>query len=159
MTENEYKLQQVRIMKFYARLPEYFLEDARIFEGKIAVSTGPIAYEQRQSLRYEAISEGMSWGKLWDSAWIHLAGEFPESWKDREVIFQLNVGGEGLLFDAQGVPFYSITNTSSLVRHYRKEYVQFGSCTIPGKFELWLEAAANGLFAVSYTHLTLPTIA
>lgn len=146
MTKKEYQIQQVRVMKFYSRLSEYFLEDARIFEGEIAVSNEPVTYNQRQHLKYETISEGMLWGKLWDSAWIHLQGECPAAWKDREVIFQLNVGGEGLLFDAQGVPFYSITNTSSQAKHYRKEYVQYGICSGTGKFDLWIEAAANGLF-------------
>ncbi len=146
MTNNEYKLQQTRIMKFYARLPEYFLEDERIFTGTIAVSKDPVGYAGREALASRPLAEGLHWGSLWDSAWIHLEGEFPAGWQTREILFKLNVGGEGLLFGADGVPFYSITNTSSLDKHYRKEFVQFGKCTKSGKFDLWLEAAANGLF-------------
>ncbi len=146
MTGKEYQRQQTRIMKFYSRLPEYFLEDARTFTGTIAVSKEPVPYEQRQTLECKSVSEGLHWGSLWDSAWIHLEGECPASWQGRELLFQLNVGGEGLLFDAAGVPFYSITNTSSLAKHYRKEYVQYGNCSAAGKFDLWLEGAANGLF-------------
>ena len=50
MTKKEYQIQQVRVMKFYSRLSEYFLEDARIFEGEIAVSNEPVTYNQRQHL-------------------------------------------------------------------------------------------------------------
>ncbi len=146
MTEKEYQLQQTRVMKFYSRLPEYFLEDVRTFTGTLAVSKEPVSYDRRQTLDYKPVFEGLHWGSLWDSAWIHLEGEFPADWQGREILFQLNAGGEGLLFDAAGVPFYSITNTSSLVKHYRKEYVQYGTCSKSGRFDLWLEAAANGLF-------------
>ncbi len=146
MTSNEYKLQQTRIMKFYSRLKEYFLEDERTFTGTIAVTEEPVPYSGRETLKNRPLSEGLHWGKLWDSAWICLEGEIPENWQGREVLFRLNVGGEGLLFGADGVPFYSITNTSSLVKNYRKEYVQYGKCSQSGKFTLWLEAAANGLF-------------
>ena len=126
MTQKEYQIQQVRVMKFHARLPEYFLKDAQVFEGKIAVTKEPVPCQQRHALSYQTISEGMRWGNLWDSAWINLQGEYPDAWRGHEVLLQLNVGGEGLLLDAEGVPFYSITNTSSLVKHYRKEYVQLG---------------------------------
>lgn len=146
MTQKEYQIQQVRVMKFHARLPEYFLKDAQVFEGKIAVTQEPVPCQQRHALSYQPISEGMRWGNLWNSAWINLQGEYPDAWQGHEVLLQLNVGGEGLLLDTEGVPFYSITNTSSLVKHYRKEYVQLGHCETSGKFELWLEAAANGLF-------------
>ncbi len=146
MTDQEYRQQQARIIGFYARLPQYFMEDVRTFSGVIASSKEPVSYKEREKLNYSAISENIFWGELWDSAWIRLDGEFPTEWKDKEILLKLNVGGEGLLFDADGVPFYSITNTSSLVKHYRKEYVQFGKCHSSGKFSIWLEAAVNGLF-------------
>lgn len=146
MTEHEYKFQQRRVANFYSRLPQHFFEEERTFSGAIATSTDPVPYALRETLQYTPISEGLNWGKLWDSAWIRLDGEIPTQWRGREIFFRLNVGGEVLVFDSKGVPFYSLTNTSSLARHYRKEYLPYTTNPDTGHFSVWMEAAANGLF-------------
>ncbi len=146
MTEKDYKRQQTRATKLFARLPEDFFADFKTFEGKIAVSKDPVHYNDRESLTYSDLSVNLKWGNLWDSAWIRLDGEIPAEWAGKKILFQINVGGEVLVFDKDGVPFYSLTNTSSLAKHYRKEYLHFTDNAKAGKFSLWIEVAANGLF-------------
>ncbi len=146
MTEKEYRKQQIRVSHFFARLPEHFFAKERTFSGVIASTPEPVRYTDRNTLSYQPISEGLLWGKLWDSAWIRLDGEIPAEWTGKDILFRINAGGEVLVFDDSGVPFYSLTNTSSLVRHYRKEYLQYSSNAEAGRFSIWMEVAANGIF-------------
>lgn len=146
MTNHEYQAQQRRVTKFYAELPKHFFADERTFTGMIAVSSKPVPYSQRESVEYQPAVEGLHWGELWDSAWVRLDGEIPSEWKGRKIMFRINLGGEVLVFDAKGIPVYSLTNTSSLVRQYRKEYMLYSQAASPGRFSVWMEAAANGLF-------------
>ena len=146
MTEADYKRERTRAIKLFAQLKNDFFADSKIFEGEIAVTKEPVHYNDREKLSYRKISNDLKWGELWDSAWVRLDGEIPAEWAGKKILFQINLGGEVLVFDKNGVPFYSLTNTSSLAKHYRKEYLQFTNSAEAGKFSVWMEAAANGLF-------------
>ncbi|MBQ9789014.1 MAG: alpha-mannosidase [Lentisphaeria bacterium] len=146
MTENEYNRERTRATKLFARLKDDFFSSSKTFDGVIAVSKDPVHYSERENLSYKPISENLHWGELWDSAWIRLDGEIPADWAGKKILFQINLGGEVLVFDKDGVPFYSLTNTSSLAKHYRKEYLHFTDNAQAGKFSIWMEVAANGLF-------------
>ena len=150
MTDNEYKLNENRARQFYAKLLTQFIEDERPFTGTVASSHDPVSYDNRLKLKYLRLSENQVWGGPWESAWMHLEGTIPAAWRGRPVLCHLAVGGEGLIFDAEGVPCYSLTNTCAFDHNFRKEFFRLTDKAAPGKFDLWIETAANTLFGAAH---------
>ncbi len=138
---------KMRLDRFESRTIEDMYIEYAPLSAEIAVTDEPVPYSKRETLSYRPIKEGESWGKLWQSSWLHLTGVVPESWKGACIAYRLNIGGEGLLFDAEGVPFFSITNTSYFCPEYKKEFYLWRKPAKGGeKIDLWIEGACNGLF-------------
>ena len=145
-SEPESKIQQRRVERFYRCLDDDLFAEQRRFEARIAPSgMEHVAWEERLSRPFHPIGEGETWGTLWESAYLHLTGVIPGEWRGRPVALHLNVGGEALLFSADGMPLRSFTNTSVFAAHYRREFHEYASSAEPGEFELWLECAGNGM--------------
>jgi alpha-mannosidase len=146
MTDKEYDIYLKRATGFFGRLPQHFFKESRLLSAVIGCSKEPVAWRDRDTLRYRPVGEKETWGGLWDSAWMKLSGEIPESWRGQPLACLLNLGGEILLFDAAGVPSYNLTNTCVFASQYRKELFQVTDQAVPGRLELTAEVAANGLF-------------
>lgn len=145
-SEPEIKIQQQRAERFLRRLDGDLFAEQRRFEARIAPSgMEHVAWEDRLSRPFHPISEGEMWGTLWESAYLHLTGVIPGDWRGLPVALHLNVGGEALLFSADGMPQRSFTNTSVFAAHYRREFQEYAHSAEPGPFELWLECAGNGM--------------
>jgi alpha-mannosidase len=71
----------------------------------------PIPSQQALGANYRPFQAGEAWGRAWDTVWFRVSGKIPESWKGREVVALLNLGGgepEGFTCEGQvwqnGVP-------------------------------------------------------
>ena len=121
------------------------------FEVTAYITDEPVTYENRQSGKVMQLDEGQRWGKLWDCAWMEMKGRIPEGIDLQSVAFLLDVGGEGLVFDKNGVPFKGITNKDSfysfhlglpgkVVVYPDKEMLNGGD------IDIWVDCGANDLF-------------
>lgn len=124
MRQEEMKLYLDRCRRFLRRceIPIFCLR--RSFGGGVRRTAEPVRWEERETLEYRPIGVGGDWGEAWDSAWFRLKAQLPESWKDRPVALQLNLSGESLIFDADGLPLCATTGNSLFNTHYTKEFFQ-----------------------------------
>lgn len=111
----------------------------------------PVPYTERMTGEHIKPALGESWGKLWDCAWMHFTGKAPESAKGEHLVFMIDIGGEGCLFDETGTPVRGITNvTSEFSRELGepgKRIVQFKNPADGGDTaDIWIEAGCNDLF-------------
>lgn len=90
MSEKESRLMTTRIA-------DRILSDLVLFEAMYANSPDPVPFDERLKLKYRPIREGSLWGQAWVSAWFHLKGRVPESWKGRKVVAHLDFSGEGYM--------------------------------------------------------------
>ena len=152
MNQKEFRIYRERAEKFLARLKEEFFQETRPLSAEIFSSKQPVVFKERLKGSYRPIAENGTWGELWDSAWIHLTGEIPAAWADEPVWCKLELGGEILIFDDNGVPVCGLTNTSVFASNYRKNLYKISDAAKAGaKIDLWAEVAANGLFGDEIT--------
>ncbi|MBR2427836.1 MAG: alpha-mannosidase [Lentisphaeria bacterium] len=114
--------------------------------AEYGLSDEPVKYADRDSLKFQPAAEGMTWGHEWQSAWIHVTAEVPESFAGKELCLQINTGSEALLFE-NGIPRYSFTNHSAFNESYYKDrYILDGTFSAGARIDYWIEAAATGMF-------------
>jgi alpha-mannosidase len=119
-------------------------------EAQCARSADPVPFGERLGLRYTAAREGDHWGDVWDSAWFHLTGTVPDAWKGSRVVARLDFSGEGLVYSDAGVPVQGISNGSVFARKRARDlFPLFDSARGGERVDLWVEAAANGLFGAN----------
>ncbi len=149
MHEKEFNIYRERAKKFYERSCHQLFTTTRPLNAEFRRSTEPVKFSDRLDGKYQAIGEGEEWGRTWDSAWFHLTGEIPAEWAGQTVALHLGFGGEALLFDDHGVPYYGLTDGSIFCSEFRKEIFRFSDkATGNEKIDLWIEAAANGLLGM-----------
>jgi alpha-mannosidase len=115
------------------------------------ITEEPVTYENRTEGRKVALSEGERWGKLWDCAWMEMKGAIPEGTSRDNIALLLDVGGEGCVFDKNGVPYKGITNKDSFYSFHLGlpgKVVVFPSdeMTENGVIDIWVDCGANDLF-------------
>ncbi len=138
-----------RIDQFYRRAIRNIITDSVSLEATCARSADPVSFEERTQLRYTQIETGAIWGQTWESAWFHLTGTVPTSWRGKTVVAQLDLGGEGLVFLPDGQIVQGITNGSVFDTEFGRDIVRLHDSCVGGEvIELWVEAAANGLFGM-----------
>ncbi len=79
----------------------------------IYTSKEPLTYENRFLGEEKKVSVGDKWGNLFDCAWFHFTGTIPENAEGKELVYIIDVNGEGLIVDKDGVPYRGITNVNS----------------------------------------------
>lgn len=147
MREKLLNIQQKRSGLFRDRLYNAFLTDTRKLAADCYVSSEPVKFCDRLCLEKRAIREGERYGKRWDNAWFHLTGDIPSEWLGKPVWVRLNLGGEILIFNDDGVPVFGLTNHSVYNAYYLKEHYEIiPSADADSKVDFWCEVCANGLF-------------
>lgn len=121
------------------------------FDVTAYITDEPLPYSQRTNGKKTPLALGERWGKLWDCAWMNMKCAIPEGVNTKGIAFLLDVGGEGLVFDKNGVPFKGITNKDSFysfhlglpgkVAVYPDEAMING-----GNVDIWVDCGANDLF-------------
>ena len=149
MNKKETEVILDRIEKWYIRLPKLFISDQQKFTAEFGWSKEPTPFTDRLSLDYKPIEEGDPWGQKWESAWFKLNGTVPESWSGKTVTADIDLSGEGLVFDTGGRALQGITNASIYDSNFARTRVHIiKSCMGKEEIELWVEGAANSLFGV-----------
>jgi len=148
-----YTTYEVRIKNFIHRLEsKMILPESIPLTAVFNHSKEPVRFTDRLSREYKPIIKGEKWGSAWDSAWFHLTGDVPIEWCGKKIVANLDFNGESLVFDNDGCPLYGLTNGSVFAVNYGKDvYHLFDSCEGGEKVDLWIEAAANGLFGINVT--------
>ena len=149
MNKKETKVIVQRIEKWYKKLPELVVYNKKLFEAEFAWSKDAVSFDDRLSLDYVDIKEGGNWAKKWESAWFHLKGSIPGSFKGKTLAAELDFSGEGLVFSPSGEIMQGITNAAIWDPNFVRTRVPLKpNCLKNGEVELWVEAAANSLFGV-----------
>ncbi len=150
MHENIVKIFQARIANFIRTNTQYIYPEELRLTAEYARSAEPVRYQDRLSLNYLPAKEGMVWGGAWDSAWFHLTGTVPAKFEGYELCYRIHTGGESLVFDTDGNPIYGLTGFSVFnALYYKDRYVPAEPLKPGMKIDLWVEAAANGLFGIT----------
>lgn len=112
------------------------------------VTAEPVPFSERETGTEVALSVNKAWAKnIFDCAWVHITGDMPKACNP---VFLLDLGGEGLVVDRDGVEKRAVTCFSSdydytLGLPVKKE-VPTDGLVIDGKIDFWVDAAANDLF-------------
>ena len=140
-----------RARRFFERLPEYYFADLKPLSVECWNSGGKIIpYAKRLVGEYMPVKCGDTWGKAWDSAWFHAHGVVPKKWRGRELVARFDFGGEGLLYDKDGVPYYSFSVSSIFDANFKREFYPVEAWNKDGdNLDFWIEASANQLFGLN----------
>ena len=148
MHEKVFEQYKQRVLKCVDSLDyDQYIESVPL-AAVIAVTDEPVPYDKRLELDYEPIECGEIWGETWQSAWMKVSADVPKSFEGKELCLRINVGGEALVFDADGCPAYSLTGMSVFSNLYSKDRMVIGRFAAGAKIEYWIECAANGLFGI-----------
>lgn len=115
------------------------------------VTKEPVSFEKRTQGSEKEITLGDKWAEeVFDCAWFHVTGEVPEKYNPADIVFLINCGGEGLIYDRFGEPKQAITCYASDYDYALglpvKRVVLNNNLTDAGKVDFWIDAGANDLF-------------
>ncbi|MBO5915226.1 MAG: alpha-mannosidase, partial [Clostridia bacterium] len=121
------------------------------FEVTAYITEEPLPYSQRMNGEKRTLSEGERWGKLWDCTWMNMKATVPAGTDHDKLAFVLDIGGEGCVFDADGVPFKGITNKDSWYSFHLGlpgKVIVFPDKRMinGGDIDIWVDCGANDLF-------------
>lgn len=143
------ELYVARISRFRERLAKRILPEYVKLKAAYGHTVEPLPFDQRKTLKYKNAEEGLTWGAKWESAWFHVMGQVPEAWAGKQVVAQLDVGGEGLVFDVDGTILQGLSNGSVFQHDFNRDLLPlFEVCEGGEQVELWIEGASNGLFGL-----------
>ncbi|MBP5639395.1 MAG: alpha-mannosidase, partial [Victivallales bacterium] len=146
MRKEDLLLNVERVSRFYTRLKNgYWVEESIPLECCYALSDDVVPWSEREKGEFHELHEGDRWGRIWQSAWLHVTGHIPEAWRGKALALRINVSGEALIFDESGVPLYGLCSSSCFGNDYVKELYELPNGA-SSDIDLWIEATANGMF-------------
>lgn len=149
MLESEKSLYEKRISGFITRLEGLIYQRQIALKMNVWVTDEAVPFADRLKGDYRSIALNDVWGHEWQSAWFHIEGRVPKEWKNSSVVALLNFTGEACIFSPDGVPLQGVTGHSVFHPLYvRERYRLLSSCVGGEPVDLWIEAAANGMFGV-----------
>lgn len=157
MNEREADLLLTRLDLFLTRLQAMTLRDNQPLQASYRTSRDPVAFADREAGTYRPISEGEVWGQAWDHAWFHLKGRVPEAWQGRNVVAQIHLNAEGLVFTPDGEPLQGITSGSIFDPSFKRDVVHLLPKAEGGEpIELWIDASCYSLLGINRPNDPLP---
>ncbi|UFU08054.1 alpha-mannosidase [Ruania halotolerans] len=111
-----------------------------------AVGGEPVTFAEGTQGTLSPLAPGASWGRAWDTVWMHVQGQVPDDWDAESTSateLEIDLGfttaqsgfqAEGLVYTAEG----TVVRALSPLNHRIPLDVTPG-----GKVEYWVEAAAN----------------
>ncbi len=148
MFQREFDLYLNRANLFFSRLSNQYFYEQLPLRAEMRKSRTPIPIADRYNGEFRPVAEKEIWGGPWESAWFHIRASIPESWPGEPLALRIALGGEGLLLDPDGIPYYGLSAGSVYSPHFRKEIFEIPAAWIKPEMEFWVEAAANGLFGI-----------
>ncbi len=148
-TDRETAILEAQVQAFVAFLPDTLHPEFAPLELCGAVTQEPVPFARKDSLHFRPYGEGDTWGRKWDSAWFRVRGTVPRAWKGRTVVARLKFGGEACVFSDEGVPVQGLTSGDAWGHTVRRDRFPIAKPARGGEtVDIWIEAAANGLFGV-----------
>lgn len=149
MHEREILLYETRIAQFVERLPDSFYGQEILLHAEAALAEPPVPFSRLHDLTFRPIARGEKWGADWQTAWFHLTGTVPESWHGETVVARINLGGEGLVFAADGTPVHALSWHSLWLPEFRRDRIPIAAPACGGEaVDLWIEASAAQIFGL-----------
>ena len=138
------KFSRERIRPFYYRLVSSIIQSRATMQAECFVTDEPVPFSAIADRPMHPVSVGDVWGSDWQCAWFRVTGQVPADWKGKTVEARLNLGGEGLVFDAGGTPLQGITDFSFFSPDFLRERLPLFPCAAGNEpVELFIDAAAN----------------
>ena len=138
-----------RVKNFIRGLDESFISETMVMDTCIYRTTERLPLADTIDLPRIPIHEQDHWGDAWDSGYFHLKATVPAAWAGKELAARLSFGGEALIYDRHAMPLYGLTDYSQFDQMYKKQVYTLGAFQARDCIELFVEAAANGLFGVN----------
>lgn len=137
-----------RVKNFIRGLNEQFISETISMDTWVSCTGERLPLAHTFDLPRTPIHEQEHWGDAWDSGYFFLRATVPAAWEGKELAAKLSFGGEALIYDRHAMPLYGLTDYSQFDHMYKKQVYRLGSYRAQDCIELYVEAAANGLFGV-----------
>lgn len=122
-------------------------------EAEVFPSDEPLPRHGRLGYAYAPIMPGEAWADIFGCAWFRVRGTVPMSAAGKHVVAHLDVGGEGLVFDADplGEPIAAIAADTgyadTLEASVSKTIIEVSPCARGGEpIEYFVDAGYNGRY-------------
>lgn len=144
---------QRRIEVFYDCLKRDYIKERIDLKAEYFVTEEPVSFVDKDKYELKPIKQGATWGTQWQCAWFYLTGNIPAEWAGENIVANLSVGGEALVFSTDGVPLQGVTNGSIFWPSFVNEFLPLYDSAQGGEqVELWLDAGANDYFGMKMSH-------
>jgi alpha-mannosidase len=144
MHREKMKHYSVRARVFFDLLQRDFIKQKVNMQAEYFVTDEPVPFSDIPKYQMRSIKAGEHWGDNWQCAWMHVVGKVPTEWREEKVIARLSVGGEGLIFDNDGVPLQGITDGSVFWTSFIRDMFPITDEAAGNEdIELWIDSAAN----------------
>lgn len=115
------------------------------------VTKEPVSFNEKTTGTEKTIKVNDKWAEnVFDCARFHITGQIPEKYEASEIVFLINCGGEGLIYDRYGEPKQAITCYASNFDYSLgkpvKRVVLNNNLTDGRDIDFWIDAGANDLF-------------
>ncbi len=144
------RTQDGRIRRVMDDLKNRFYTPLASLRCEVYVTREPLPYSRRTEGDYREIQPGECWSdRVFDCGWFHVTGSVPPH--NPGAVIRLDFSGEGLVYDAAGVPLIGITNVHSIFdRYFRycraKREIPLENClNADGQVDFWIDGACNDL--------------
>ena len=131
------------------------LSERFVILGDLAIeawtSPEPLPFAARTTGQPLALRVGERWGALFECAWFRFTGSLAADVDARQAVLLIDVNGELLVVDGQGVPVRGLTNQSSVFERCHglpgKTILPLTDLGITGpQISVWADGGANDLF-------------
>lgn len=119
-------------------------------EVSVGVSREPVPPEEKDSLTYRHIRPGEVWAKhVYDCGWFHVTGALPADFEEKQYVIQINIGGEGLVYNNNGEPHEMVSAkmhpVDFLAAEQGKNTVRLSDAIVKnGRIDFHMDAGFNG---------------
>ncbi len=144
------KLYQARIEKFIQRLKTLFYEQSIDLDIVYCKFDPHVNFNDCLTGNYKTIEKHKPWGKDWERAWFHVTGSVPNEWQGQNVITRINLGGESLVFDKNGMPVSGLSvHTLWPTEEFWRDRIQITEKSEGNEIiDFWIESSAGQIFGL-----------
>lgn len=139
------------IDRFLAEIEGKIYTPVAALNAECYLTKEPVSYEKRTSGIRKTIGKDEKWGDLWDCAWFHFTGRVPEEARGKKTVLKIDLSGEALVYDENGVPMQGLTSVTdsfdALLGSPAKTTLILSENAAGGEaIDLWADAGCNDLF-------------
>lgn len=136
-----------RVRGFLHNLKKCYLSEQVDFTATVYTTKDRLDIKKTIDLERTPIENGTRWGSDWESAYFRLDLDIPEKLEKKKLALHLNLGGEMLVYNEEGIPLFGMSNFSVFDDNCVRNLHPIGSGH-KGHMTLFVECAANELFGL-----------